>query len=141
MRVAGHVELARHVAVLHEGVVQPLPRPHVPAQQLAVVRLGGVVGVAEQAAVVPRPVHLAHPRHALPVPHGGLRVEAGGAERVRHTEAAALALQLVQLGVGGGGEAAEAGEAPRGLLIEMDPRFWRGGDVLGHGNITRAAND
>ena len=131
--VGGHVELAGHVTVLHEGVVQPLTAAR---QQLGVVRLTVDPGNSspepgpEEAGVVRAAVHVPG---QLPVP-GHVTVQPATANP-------ALALQLVQLGVGGGGEAAEAGEAPRGLLIEMDPRFWRGGDVLGHGNITRAAND
>ena len=59
MRVAGHVELARHVAVLHEGVVESLTAP---AEELGVVRLAGAHRPSkagpEEAGVVRATIHV-----------------------------------------------------------------------------------
>ena len=108
----GHVELAGHVAVLHEGVVQPLPAP---CQEFGVVRLSvHPRHAAQQAGVVRTAVHVtgqfAVARHVA--------VQAGARQ-------SALTLQLVQVG----GALAH----PGGLLGEVKhlvAALGGGGDVL-----------
>ena len=134
-----HVELARHVVILHEAVIQPRPRAHGhAAHQLGVVSPRPRPG--HQAAVLPGPVHcraLCHgpsPRQ-FAVTHGRVRVESAGVL----DPGPGLRLELVQVRARSeAGEAAEAG--PGGLLIEMDPSgIRRGGDILDNDNtmITR----
>ena len=135
--VGGHVELARHVGVLHEAVVQPRPRAHGhAAHQLGVV--WPRPRPCHQPAVLPGPVHCRALRHdprspQFAVTHRRVRVESAG------VLGPGLRLELVQVwACREAGEAAETG--PGGLLIEMDPSgIRRGGDILDNDNtmITR----
>ena len=99
-----HVELAGHVTVLHEAVVETLTA-HARAQQLRVVLVG--VGGSEEPRVVLSSVHLPS---QLGVAHVG--VEAARSH---------LALQLIKIGRGWGQR------NPRGLFVEVQAVGGRGG--------------
>ena len=131
--MCGHVELARHVRVLHEAVVQPRPRPHGHApHQLGVV--WPRPGPRHQTAVVPGPVHCRALGHGPGAQFAVICHRRVGVESARvlaqDPPGPGLRLELVQ--IRGSCEAREAAEAgPGGLLIEMDPPgIRRGGDIL-----------
>ena len=117
-----HVELAGHVAVLHEGVVEP-SLVHAPShsQQLGVVRCSR--SSSQETRIVTSTVHVS--RTELAVAHCRVRVETGS-----------LALQLVcQISV-----VETWHHCPRRLLIEMDSSSsWgsirRAGDILENVNF------
>ena len=124
--MACHVELARHVRVLHEAVVEARARAHGhAAHQLGVVR-GPGPRPRHQPAVVPGAVHGGALRHARAA--GQLAV----AHRRVGVEAARVGLRLEFVQLRGSREAREAAEAgPGGLLIEMETAgVRRGGDIL-----------
>ena len=119
-----HVELAGHVAVLHEGVVQSLTS-HTSAH-------------SQQFGVV---LTVTHPCPQQPGVVGGVHVP-GGQLAVVGIEAAggqtSFALQLVEVSHGPHGgpgpKCPHPCQTPGGLFIEMDP-VRAGGDILQYNKI------